>query len=83
MIFTTKYRPKTFEEIIGQRKGIEMLKRFLNEFPKIKSVIVYGPSGTGKTALLYPLKRIYEVIQIDTSRIEKTNMLQGTEGAEV
>ena len=74
MIFTIKYRPKNFNEIVGQRIGVEKLLDFLKKFPSKKSTIIYGPPGIGKTAVLYPLKREYEVIQLDTSKTEKTNL---------
>ena len=74
MIFTIKYRPKNFNEIVGQRKGIEKIQEFLKDFPKKKSILIYGPPGVGKTAVLYSLKKVYEVIQLDTSKIEKTNV---------
>lgn len=42
-------RPSSFEEIIGQEKGIKALKAALCG-PNPQHVIIYGPPGVGKTA---------------------------------
>ncbi|MFL0267262.1 ATP-dependent protease LonB [Candidatus Clostridium radicumherbarum] len=46
---TEKSRPSTFEEIIGQEKGIKALQAALCG-PNPQHVIIYGPPGIGKTA---------------------------------
>lgn len=49
MPLTEKSRPKTFDEIIGQEKGIKALKAAICG-PNPQNVIIYGPPGVGKTA---------------------------------
>lgn len=44
-----KTRPKTFDEIIGQKDGLKALRAALCG-PNPQHVILYGPPGTGKTA---------------------------------
>ncbi|MBV7272302.1 ATP-dependent protease LonB [Clostridium thailandense] len=46
---TEKSRPTTFNEIIGQEKGIKALQAALCG-PNPQHVIIYGPPGVGKTA---------------------------------
>lgn len=46
-----KYRIKSYKDILGQEKAIEEVKLFLKEFPKRKALLLYGPTGTGKTSL--------------------------------
>lgn len=46
---TEKSRPTTFEDIIGQEKGIKALKAAICG-PNPQHVIIYGPPGVGKTA---------------------------------
>ena len=46
---TEKSRPSSFDEIIGQEKGIKALKAALCG-PNPQHVIIYGPPGVGKTA---------------------------------
>ena len=44
-----KTRPKTFDEIIGQKDGLKALRAALCG-PNPQHVILYGPPGIGKTA---------------------------------
>lgn len=56
MIWTEKYRPKTFKEIKGQDEAIELVKSFLSNFGKARSkkaMILHGPPGTGKTTVVH------------------------------
>ncbi len=46
---TEKSRPKKFEDVIGQEKGIKALKAAICG-PNPQHVIIYGPPGIGKTA---------------------------------
>ena len=46
-MWTEKYKPKKFEEIIGNKKAIEELKKYSWKKP----LLLYGPPGTGKTTL--------------------------------
>lgn len=46
---TEKSRPSSFQEVIGQEKGIKALKAALCG-PNPQHVIIYGPPGVGKTA---------------------------------
>lgn len=46
---TEKSRPSSFDEIIGQEKGIKALQAALCG-PNPQHVIIYGPPGVGKTA---------------------------------
>jgi Lon-like ATP-dependent protease len=49
MPLTEKSRPKDFDEIIGQERGIKALKAAICG-PNPQNVIIYGPPGVGKTA---------------------------------
>jgi len=54
MPWTEKYRPKTFAEVRGQDLALEKLKTFVKYFGiGKKAIILYGPSGTGKTTLAH------------------------------
>jgi DNA polymerase-3 subunit gamma/tau len=49
-----KYRPRHFEQVVGQAQAVETLSASVR-LRRHKSVVFYGPYGTGKTslALLY------------------------------
>ncbi|WP_164857087.1 AAA family ATPase [Sphingomonas crocodyli] len=49
--FTEKYRPRTFEEVIGQEAAVSDLRRRV-ETRNFNSIIAFGPPGTGKTTLM-------------------------------
>lgn len=75
-----KSRPSTFEEIIGQDKGIRALKAALCG-PNPQHVIIYGPPGVGKTAaarlvleeakknIYSPFKNNAKFIEIDATTV--------------
>jgi DNA polymerase-3 subunit gamma/tau len=46
----TKYRPKTFEEVLGQTKIVKSLRQVLKD-KRAQTFMFVGPSGTGKTTL--------------------------------
>jgi DNA polymerase III delta prime subunit len=45
---TEKYRPKTFDEIVGNTKVIQAIQRLI-KIDMLKDMIFYGTFGTGKT----------------------------------
>jgi len=54
-------RPKSFDDVIGNERLIDLLKRLIKQ-DKLSSMILYGPTGVGKTTLAriigsyYPLR---------------------------
>lgn len=71
---TEKSRPATFDEIIGQEKGIKALQAALCG-PNPQHVIIYGPPGIGKTAaarlvLEDAKKKIYSPFKANAKFVE-------------
>lgn len=63
-MWARKYRPKTFEEVVGQDDAVKILKESED---RVNTFILSGPSGVGKTSLA----RIYgeyidsEIVEIN------------------
>lgn len=47
----TKYRPQTFEQVVGQKHVVETLKRAVTENRTSHAYLFCGPRGTGKTTM--------------------------------
>lgn len=47
----TKYRPQTFEQVVGQKHVVETLKRAVVEGRTSHAYLFCGPRGTGKTTV--------------------------------
>lgn len=45
-----KYRPRTFEDVIGQATTVEYLRERVRQ-GHVQSILLVGPPGTGKTSL--------------------------------
>src|SRR3989344_4155107 len=75
--WSEKYRPRKLGEVIGQTSAIQELLSWIKNFKREKSraVILHGPEGVGKTALVQALanETNYELIQMNASdfRTEK------------
>jgi len=79
--WTEKYRPKSFNEIIGQDEAILKIKSFIKNFPnKKKAVIIHGEPGTGKTTLALVLAKETdsEIFEINASDLRDKERLQLT-----
>lgn len=46
----TKYRPRDFDEVVGQKAVVKQLERVINKGTS-RAFVFAGPSGTGKTTL--------------------------------
>ncbi len=64
-----KHNPKNLSNIVGQPLAVSQLVSFIREFPKKTALILHGPTGTGKTSIVYAFAAEfkYEVLEINAS----------------
>ncbi len=76
--FAEKYRPKRYEDILGQDKAIEEIKNFIKEFPKKKAILLHGPTGTGKTSLVHASanENNLEILELNASDLRNREKLE-------
>ena len=79
-----KYEPKKSSEIIGQDEAIAYLKDFIanTKKRKKKAVILYGPSGNGKTSSVYALAKELdlELIEVNASDFRNKDKIDSSIG---
>ncbi len=79
-----KYQPKELLDIRGQDTALKQLKESIANFKKTKkATLIYGPTGSGKTATAHALAKeldleIIEVNASDTRNKEEINSLIGS-----
>lgn len=74
-----KYRASCFLDVKGQELAIERLKNFVKKFPQDKkSVILHGPTGTGKTSLAYALANELkaEILELNASDLRNEEQIR-------
>jgi len=81
MPFTHKYKPKTTKDIIGQDKALKELKEKVSEYGSRKvrkALLIYGPSGVGKTSTIHALANELdlEIIEVNASDVRNTDGLE-------
>ncbi|MFW9931303.1 MAG: AAA family ATPase, partial [Candidatus Thorarchaeota archaeon] len=48
VLWSIKYRPKSWDDFVGQNEPITQLRSYVKS-KTVPHLILYGPSGTGKT----------------------------------
>lgn len=74
-LWTEKYKPRKIKDIVGQRDSIEKIIYFIRNFKEMqkKSLIIYGPSGAGKTASIYAIAKEFNYDLIERNPGEALN----------
>src|SRR3989338_4447375 len=70
-LLTTKYAPKNSQQVFGQAPAVQELKEFILHYKKSKqkAVLLYGPTGNGKTSSVYALAKElqYDLLELNSS----------------
>ncbi len=74
MLLTTKYTPKSIDEMIGNDEKRDYIKKWMLNWiggKRRKPILVYGPPGVGKTATAYALVNQYdlEIVEMNASEL--------------
>jgi len=79
-----EYSPNKIREVIAQDSAIDILKFFIKNFKKQKkkAVLIYGPSGIGKTSAVYALANDLnlEIVEMNASDFRNKNQIQAVAG---
>ena len=73
MGYTKKYRPTTFEEVIGNESSVKAMEKAVKRETPIQAFILIGPHGVGKTSLA---RVACKVIDIPAFNITEVNLAQ-------
>lgn len=74
-----RYAPKQVSDIIGQSAALKSILSFLYNFPNEKTILLFGPPGTGKTSSVKAIasQMKYELIELNASdRRNKESILE-------
>lgn len=73
-----KYRPKKYQDLIGQDKAIAEIKQFLKEYPRQKAILLHGQPGTGKTTLaqITAHENNLEIFELNSSDLRNRTKLE-------
>ena len=83
MPFSFKYKPKTLKEYVGQKKAVEQFLNWIKEWRReSKALLLYGPPGVGKTALIeaYCSENKIDLIEMNASDFRSASQIKGVIG---
>ncbi|MDP3066723.1 MAG: replication factor C large subunit [Methanobacteriaceae archaeon] len=84
MLWTEKYRPKTFDDVLGNTKAKEQIQKWLDgwlEGEPQQCLLLVGPPGTGKTTLAHLVAENFtEYVELNASDKRSQDALQRSVG---
>jgi replication factor C large subunit len=81
MLYTIKYAPKKIDDILGNKEKLEHVKQWMLQCmagKKRKPILLWGPSGTGKTTAAYALKEEFnlDIIEMNASELRNKKRVE-------
>jgi replication factor C large subunit len=81
-----KYRPATIGEVVGQPEAVAKIQRWFDAWkPGGKALLLYGPTGTGKTSSIQALaaQRKLDFVEVNASDHRSAKAIRETIGGAV
>lgn len=87
-LWSDKYKPKSIDDMVGNKKNIDTIKKWLSDFKNKKTnveraLFISGPPGIGKTTIAHLILKEfdYEIIEFNASDVRsqksvKDNLLK-------
>lgn len=79
MTFSVKYRPLVLEDMVGQDAAVLQLRGMFKSGHIANSLLISGPTGSGKTSLARIVARMANDIPPDTVKLTDTIEINGAE----
>ncbi len=78
-LWTEKHKPRKTKEMVGQDMAIAEIMHFLDDWKPGQALLLYGPTGTGKTLLveLIARERGDFLVQLDASESMSRKNIEG------
>ncbi|MBI5223290.1 replication factor C large subunit [Candidatus Micrarchaeota archaeon] len=76
MLLTQKYSPKKLDEVLGSPENIEFIRQWILQWKNGKQrrpLLIYGPSGVGKTCVAAALANEYDLQLLELNASELRN----------
>ncbi len=83
MLWTEKYEPKNLKEYVDQKEAVEFFLKWIRNWkPGSKALLLYGPPGIGKSALVeaFAAQYDYELISLNASDVRSAERIRALIG---
>ncbi|MAE13489.1 hypothetical protein CMO92_02905 [Candidatus Woesearchaeota archaeon] len=77
MQWVDKYSPSTLSQLVGQEQPSTQIQSYLQSFKRGKALLIWGPTGCGKTSAVYAIANDQnaELIEMNASDLRNKNAI--------